>query len=47
MPTAIGFEEVLMLETSVWKARFADWLAVRYRSRDTRNNYLSAIGGFL
>lgn len=36
-----------MLETSVWKARFADWLAVRYRSRDTRNNYLSAIGGFL
>ena len=36
-----------MLETSVWKERFADWLAVRYRSRDTRNNYLSAIGGFL
>lgn len=36
-----------MLDTSVWKARFADWLAVRYRSRDTRNNYLSAIVGFL
>lgn len=36
-----------MLETDLWRARFADWLGVRYRSRDTRNNYISHLKSFL
>lgn len=36
-----------MLETDLWRARFADWLEVRYRSRDTRHNYLSPLKCFL
>lgn len=36
-----------MLEMDLWRARFADWLEVRYRSRDTRHNYLSSIRCFL
>jgi len=45
---AIGFEEVAtVLDMSLWKGRFADWLALRYRSLDTRRNYLTHVGGFL
>lgn len=36
-----------MLETALWKARFADWLEGRYRSRDTRHNYLRSLKLFL
>lgn len=35
-----------MIDPDLWKARFADWLEVRYRSQDTRHNYLSGLGGF-
>lgn len=35
------------METSVWKARFADWLGARYRSSDTCRNYLSHLTSFL
>lgn len=35
-----------MIDPLLWKARFADWLEVRYRSRDTRHNYLTGLNGF-
>jgi integrase/recombinase XerD len=35
-----------MLDLELWKARFADWLELRYTSRDTRQNYRNGIGGF-
>lgn len=36
-----------MIDPSLWKTRFADWLEVRYRSRDTRHNYLSGLSSFM
>ena len=36
-----------MIDPALWKARFADWLEVRFRSRDTRQNYLAGLNTFL
>lgn len=36
-----------MIDPALWKARFADWLEVRFRSSDTRNNYLRGLNPFL
>jgi integrase/recombinase XerD len=36
-----------VIDAALWKARFSDWLEVRYRSQDTRHNYLASLGRFL
>ena len=36
-----------MMEMPLWRTRFADWLELRYRSRDTRHNYLNHLSPFL
>jgi integrase/recombinase XerD len=36
-----------MIDPPLWKARFADWLEVRYRSQDTHRSYLGPLNAFL
>lgn len=38
---------ISLIDGALWKARFGDWLALRFRSLDTRKNYLAGLGPFL